>query len=132
MPKLTKTIELWDTDRLGNSVIYHYITPELSEDDKPHREVIDEEELLQFILDFEMADHTDMAALLLYDAWEDVKDRYWDEVLEQRLMSSYEEAMAYIQSYIDKAGRPVTDKELNKLYRNVRASYGISLGKEVA
>jgi hypothetical protein len=141
MSKVTKntekptkpTIDLWDTDKIGMDAVYHYATPDLSEDDDCHQIRITRDELVEFVEENELNQfQTDVDDFSSYDAqdhlvdnWEDVKDRYWSDVLEPRLESSYNEAMAFIQSYTSK--HKMTDNATVKLLSRVEANYGIKL-----
>jgi hypothetical protein len=132
MSKVKKTIELWDTDRIGNDVVFHYLTPELSEDDKAHQKRISEDDLIRFIIDFELADDPDMAGVLLHDSFETVKDRYWDDILLAELEMSYQEAMTYIQVYTAHTKTPMPQSQYRSLMAHIAHVFGINLGREAA
>ncbi len=137
MPKVInttekQTIELWDTDRIGSDAAYHYITPELSEDDPAHTVRVSEQELIQFCIDFNNAEDEYSAVQLLHDAWEDVKDMYWDEVLEQKLLTGYQEAMAYINAYTHQLSQPMAQSQVLALYAHIERTFGIQIGRRAA
>ncbi|SMC52416.1 hypothetical protein [Pedobacter nyackensis] len=132
MPKVKQIIELWDTDRIGNDVVFHYLTPELSENDKPHQIRVDEEALIRFIVDFELADYSDLAGHLLQDAWEDIKDRYWADILKQQLETSYKEAMTYIQVYTAHTTLPMPKYQYRALLAHIAHVFGINLSRRAA
>ena len=132
MSKVKKTIELWDTDRIGNDVVFHYLTPELSEDDNAHQKCVTEEELIRFIVDFELADHQDLAGLLLHDAFNEIACRYWDEILQAQLEMSYQEAMTYIEVYTAHVKMPMPQSQYELLMAHIAHVFGINLGREAA
>jgi hypothetical protein len=125
-------IDRIDTDRVGNDVIFFYATPELADDDPAHKIRINENELLQFIMDYELVDHQDLAQSFLQDAFEDVKDRYWDDVLEQRLLTGYKEAIAYIQTYVRQISCPMSKGEYANLQIHVSKVFGVEFGRRAA
>lgn len=132
MSKVTKTtqkpvIELWDTDRTPNGAVYHYITPEMGEDDPASQYVVHDDELVQFILDFEMSEDIQGAEQMLFDAFEDVKDRYWDDVLHPRLTTSYGEAMVYINAWMAGKTMPVAPKDLKALAEHIYRTLDIKI-----
>lgn len=140
MSKLAKQITLWDADRLGNDVEFQYLTPLMGEDAPCLRMRITEEELCQFIEDYELNLHqTDVDDFKTYDAleylvdqWEDVKGQYWNEFLQPKLELSFTEAMAYVESFKSKHKQPMTEKQLSSMLSKVESNYGIHLGREAA
>ena len=137
MPKVTITpeklvIDRIDTDRVGNDVIFFYATPELSDDDPAHKIRVSEKELAQFAMDFDLAENEYEASQLLNDAFEDVKDRYWDDVLEQRLLTGYKEALAYIQTYVRQISCPMSKGEYANLQVHVSKVFGVEFGRRAA
>jgi hypothetical protein len=138
-PKPTPmNIDLWDTDRIGNDVIYHYVTPEMTEDQDAKQFKVTSDELKEFIEDNELNQfQTDVDRFSSYDAhdhlidnWEEVKGQYWDDVVFPKLESSYKEAIAYVESYKAKHTAPLTDSEVRFVLKRVEANYGITLLKE--
>ena len=140
MSKVVKQIILWDTDRIGNDVEYHYLTASMTEDDQCLKMRVFADELCEFIEENEMNQHqTDVdsfssidAESFLIDQWEEVKERYWDEVIYPKLDQSYAEALAYVESFKAKSHQPMTEAELATMLKRVEANYGIHLGKEAA
>lgn len=127
-----QTIELIDTDRTGSDVVYLYATPELSEDDPAHKIRISEQELIQFCIDFDKGEDEYSAMQLLHDAWEDIKDMYWAEVLEQKLLTGYQEAMVYINAYTHQAKKPMPAAQVNALYVHIERTFGVQIGRRAA
>jgi hypothetical protein len=92
-------IDLWDTDRIGNDVIFHYVTPEMTEDQDAKQYKATSSELIEFIEDNELNQfQTDVDRFSSYDAhdhlidnWDDVKDQYWVEVVCPKLEASLSE-----------------------------------------
>lgn len=132
MSKVKQIIELWDTDRIGNDVVFHYVTPEMS-DDEPARTVkADEQDLIKYIIDFELAGDSEQANDLLNDAFEDVIERYWDEIQHPTLHQNYLDAMAYMESYISKCRKPLSKADSDAMRQNMVAQFGISFGRRAA
>lgn len=132
MSKVKQIIELLDTDRIGNDVVFNYITPEMEEDQPVIKVGVTEDELIEYILDFELADHNDLAALLLNDAFEEVTERYWSDMLHPRLTQNYLDAMVYMQSFIAKCHKPLSKADTDLLRKNMVAQFGVQFGKEAA
>jgi hypothetical protein len=106
MPKVTKNTQnvlkeiiRWDSEKVGNGVHFHFITLGMSDDDPCLISKVDEQELIQYAIDYGMADDVEGAEQLLFDSFGDVRDSYWDNVEEIRLATAYKEACAYIDSY---------------------------------
>lgn len=87
-PLITKQpvyIEFWGSDRIGNDVEYNYITSDMSDDEQVLKVFISESDLLKFIDDFELNETAMQNDEFLLDAFDEVKDLYWSEVLFVRL-----------------------------------------------
>lgn len=132
MSKVKQIIELWDTDRIGNDVVFHYITPEMAEDEPARKAIADEQELIRYIIDFELAEDADQANDLLHDAFEDVIGRYWLEIQHPTLLQNYKDAIAYMYSFINKCHKPLSKADSDAMRNNMIAQFGIAFGKEAA
>lgn len=140
MSKVKQIIEKWDTDRIGNDAEYHYETPEMTPDQDARklrvsaddlRSFIDENGLNQFQTDVDEFKSYEAHDYLM-DNWDDVAEQYWLDIAQPMLEQSYNDAVAYIQSYIEKAGHPLTAAELKQLNRRVYTLYKIQYGREAA
>lgn len=140
MPKVAEIIELWDTDRIGNDAEYYYVTPEMDETQDARKFRASADDLRDFIEENQLNEfQTDVDQFRSYDAhdylmdnWEDVVSQYWEQVVGMKLEQSYKEAIAYMQSYLKKAGHPLTKTELQNLNRQIVSLYGIQFGREAA
>lgn len=130
MSKVTEIIQKWDTDRTECGIIYHYTTPLLPEDAPAHTEEIHENELIEFIMDFHLCDHQDLAAQFLTEAFEDVKDRYWDDVLHPKLVMAYKEATTYLSAYFAQCSSVLNVKQINALMVHIYNTLGIWVAQE--
>lgn len=143
MSKVTKTtdqtnlIDLWDTDRNGNDAVFHYVTPELDESAEPHKITIASAELEEFVEENELNEfQTDVDDFKSYDAWdylmdnwEEVKDRYWSDLLQPKLEQSYKEASAYLQVYAKQHTAPLTNEQVKAVLAHVKKVYGVEIGR---
>jgi len=110
-------IERVDTDRIGNDVVFKYATPEIAEDEPVLEITVSEDDLLDFIQNWEFNETTmDDYSFFLY-AFEDVKDAYWDNVLNPDLEMKYQEALARVQSFKAHHVGDYTQKEIEFISR---------------
>lgn len=139
MSKVAK-ITLWESNRIGNGVEFLYITPEMGEDDPCIKIMITEDDLFEFIKDYELNLHqTDVDDFKTYneldylvDCFDEVKDQYWTDVLQPKLDQSYKEAIAYMESFKAKCNGPLSDKQVDIMLKRVEVNYGIHFRKEAA
>lgn len=132
-PEITNAVETivrWDTDRIGNDVVFHYLTTGMKSDDPCITERVLEENLIQYILDWGHADDREGAESFLLDAFEDMKDEYWDNILHPRLVMSFIEATNYVEAFKAKHVGPLNDSERDYVLGRVKSCYGITLLRE--
>ncbi|MNL44196.1 hypothetical protein D3C87_1667550 [compost metagenome] len=132
MSKVKQIIELLDTDRKGDGVVYKYVTPEMHEDAPARTSEVDKYDLIRYIIDFELAEDDELAGDLLQDAFSDVVDRYWDDIQFPTLLQNYLDAMAYMESFISKCHKPLSKADSDAMRKNMVAQFGISFGREAA
>lgn len=140
MSNVNQIIELWDTGRVGNDAEFHYVTPEMDETQEARKFRVSADDLRTFIEENQLNEfQTDVDDFKPYDAhdhlmdnWEEVVKKYWDQVVSIKLEQNYTEAMAFVQSFIAKAGHPLTQDEWNNLNRRVYTLYHVHFGKEAA
>lgn len=132
MPKVKQIIELLDTDRTGNDVVFNYVTPEMGEDEPARTHTASEEDLIKYIIDFELADHSDLAEIMLHNAFEDVADRYWKEIAQPTIHQNYLDAVAYMESFISKCKKPLSKADSDAMRRTMKAQFGMEFGRRAA
>lgn len=140
MSKVKEIIDLYDTDRIGNDAEFHYLTPEMDDSAEPRKFLVTSDELCEFIEENCLNEfQTDVDEFREYDShdylmdnWEEVKEKYWLAEGQARVEQNYKDAVAYLQSFIKKAGHPLTNEELNSVNQRMVSLYGIQFGKEAA
>lgn len=123
-------IELIDTDRIGNDVEFLYATPSMKEDDPALKIRIASYVLLDFISEYELNETSQEDDAFLLDVWEEVKDMYWDRVLNPELVISYVEAMAYVESFKASHSQPMTAADKRFMLKRVKDNYGFNFLRE--